>query len=377
MSVKLKSKGREETSVRRREFLRIGAATALATPALAAPAIAQSAPEIKWRLTSSFPKTVETMFTTAQIVCRYVAEATDNKFLIQPYQAGELAPSRQALDAVSSGSVDCAHTPTYFYVGKDPTLGFGTGIPFGLSSRHQQAWWTFGGGAEIVNASLKRLNVVGIPAGLTGAQSGAWFKKEITSVDDLKGLRWRISGMGGPVLERVGVAPQQIPHFDVYAALEQGTIDVAEFICPHDDEKLGLPKLAKFNYHPCWWESGGMMHLVVNLERWNALPKSYQGIVARACDAASLWMLAKYDAVNPPSLKRLIAAGAVLKPFPQTVMDTFYRASTEHHAELAAKDAHFKKALDSINAFRKEQLSWLQVAEHSMDSFMLSTRGRA
>ena len=152
--------------MRRRDFLRAGAATALATPALAAPAIAQSAPEIKWRMTSSFSKTMETMYGTSQIVCRYIAEATDNKFLIQPYQAGELAPSRQALDAVSSGSVDCAYTPTNFYVAKDPTLGFGTGIPFGLSSRQQQSWWTFGGGAEIVNAALKRLNVVGIPAGL-------------------------------------------------------------------------------------------------------------------------------------------------------------------------------------------------------------------
>jgi TRAP-type mannitol/chloroaromatic compound transport system substrate-binding protein len=363
--------------VRRREFLRVGAVTALATPALAAPAIAQSAPEIKWRLTSSFPKTLETMFTTAQVVCRYIAEATDNKFLIQPYPAGELAPSHQALDAVSSGSVECAHTPAHFYVAKDPTLGFGTGIPFGLSSRHQQAWWTFGGGAEIVNASLKRLNVVGIPAGLTGAQMGAWFKKEIASVDDLKGLRWRISGLGGPVLARVGVAPQQMPHFDVFAALEQGTIDAAELLCPHDDEKLGLQKVAKYNHYPCWWESGGMLHLVVNLERWNALPKPYQAIVARACDAASAWMLAKYDATNAPALKRLVAAGAVLKPFPPTVMDAFYRAATEHHAELAAKDAHFKRALDSVNAFRKEQLSWLQIAEHAIDSFTLSTRGRA
>jgi TRAP-type mannitol/chloroaromatic compound transport system substrate-binding protein len=357
--------------------LRVGAATALAAPALAAPALAQSAPEIKWRLTSSFPKTLETTFATAQIACRYIAEATDNKFLIQPYPAGELAPSHQALDAVRSGLVESAHTPTYFYVAKEPALAFGTGIPFGLSSRHQQAWWTFGGGAEIVNASLKRLNVFGIPAGVTGAQMGAWFRKEIATVDDLKGLRWRISGLGGPVLERVGVAPQQIPQFDVYAALEQGTIDAAEFICPYDDEKLGLTKVAKYNYFPCWWESGGMVHLIVNLERWNGLPKSYQAIVARACDAASTWMLAKYDAANAPALKRLIDAGAVLKPFPQPIMDAFYRATTEHHAELAAKDVHFKKALDSVNAFRKEQLSWLQIGEHAIDSFTLSVRGRA
>ncbi len=363
--------------MRRREFLRAGAATALATPTLAAPAVAQSAPEIKWRLTSSFSKTMEIMHATSQMVCRYIAEASDNKFLVQHYQAGELAPSRQALDAVSSGSVDCAYTPTNFYVAKDPTLGFGAGIPFGLSSRQQQAWWTFGGGSEIVNAALKRLNVVGFPAGLTGAQMGAWFKKEIASVEDLKGLRWRIAGLGGPVVARVGVVPQDIPHVDVYAALEQGTIDVAEFICPHDDEKLGLPKVAKFNYYPCWWESGGMMHLVVNLEKWNALPKPYQSIVARACDAASAWMLAKYDAVNAPALKRLVAAGAVMKPFPQPIMEACYKAAAELHAEQAGKDAHYKKALDSITAFRKEQLHWLQVADHAMDSFALSQRGKA
>jgi TRAP-type mannitol/chloroaromatic compound transport system substrate-binding protein len=205
---------------------------------------------------------------------------------------------------------------------------------------------------------------------------GAWLKKEIASVEDLKGLRWRIAGLGGPVLARIGVAPQDIPHIDVYAALEQGTIDAAEFICPHDDEKLGLSKAAKFNYYPCWWESGGMMHLIVNLEKWNALPKSYQSIVSRACDAASSWMLAKYDVVNAPALKRLVAAGTVLKPFPQPVMEAFYKAAAEQHAEQAAKDAHYKKALDSTAAFRKAQLGWLQVSDHAMDAFALSQRDK-
>ena len=281
---------------------------------------------------------METMYGTAQIVCRYIAEATDNKFLIQPYQAGELAPSRQALDAVSSGSVECAYTPTIFLCRQRPDAGL----------RHRYSVRTEQPPTAVVvdlrrrrrdrqcRAQAAQCRAASRPV-CTGAQMGAWFKKEIDSVDDLKGLRWRISGLGGPVLARVGVAPQDIPHFDVYAALEHSTIDAAEFICPHDDEKLGLPKVAKYNYHPCWWESGGMVHLVVNLERWNALPKSYQAIVARACDAASSWMLAKYDAVNAPALKRLIAAGAVLKPFPQPVMEAFYRATNEHHAELAAQ----------------------------------------
>ncbi len=363
--------------MKRRDFLRAGAATALTAPSVTAPAIAQSAPEIKWRMTSSFSKSLETVFGTSQVLCRYVAEASDGKFQIQPFQAGELVHSLQALDAVSSGSVECAHTPTYFYVNKDPTLGFGTGIPFGLNSRHQLSWWTFGGGGELVNTSLKRLNAYGIPAGVTGVQMGAWFRKEINGVDDLKGLRFRISGMGAPILAKVGAAPQHMPNSDVYAALEQGTLDAAEFVCPHDDERLGLAKVAKYNYYPCWWESGGMLHMIVNLEKWNALPKSYQAIVARACEAATAWMLAKYDVLNPPALKRMVAAGAVLRPFPQPLMEAFYRTTKEHVAELAGKDGHFKKALESTNAFRKEQVPWWEISEHAYDSFVISTRGRA
>ena len=362
--------------MKRRAFLRTGAATALAAP-IAAPAIAQSAPEIKWRMTSSFPKSLETIFGTGQMLSRYVAEATDNRFLIQPFQAGELVHSQQALSAVSSGSVECAHTPTYFYTSKEPTLAFGTGVPFGLNSRHQYAWWSFGGGADIVNASLKRHNAFGIPAGLTGVQMGAWFRKEVDSVDDLKGLRFRISGLGGAVLARIGAAPQHMPHSDAYAALEHGTIDAAEFICPYDDEKLGLPRVAKYNYNPCWWESGGMVHMIVNLEKWNALPRSYQSILTRACDAATSWMLAKYDSVNPPALKRLVAAGAVLKTFPQAIMDACYRAANEHYAELAAKDPQFKRALDSVNAFRKDKVPWWRISEHAFDGFMIGARGRA
>ena len=275
------------------------------------------------------------------------AEATDGKFQIVAHAAGELASSQQALDAVSSGSVECAHTPAYFYFNKVSALGFGTGFPFGLNSRQQLSWWTFGGGGDIVNSALKRLNVHGIPAGLTGVQMGAWFKKEINSLDDLKGLRFRISGMGGPVLARVGAAPQHIPHSDVYAALERGTIDAAEFISPYDDEKLGLPKVAKFNYFPCWWESGGMIHMVVNLEKWNALPKAYQSALARACDAACSWMLAKYDSVNPAGAQTASSlAVPCSSPSRNRSWRPCYRATKDHAAELSGKDIHFKRAFE-------------------------------
>ena len=287
--------------MKRRTFLQCGATAALATSAVSMPAIAQTAPELKWRLTSSFPKSLDTIFGTAQTLCRYIAEASDNKFQIQPFAAGELVPGLQALDAVTSGAVECAHTPTYFYFGKDPTLGFGTGLPFGLNTRHQQSWWDFAGGEEIVNTSLKKLNAYGIPAGNSGTQMGGWFRKDIDTVDDLKGLKFRIGGMGGQVFARLGAVPQQIAPGDIYQALERGTIDAAEFVGPYDDEKLGFYKVAKNYYFPGWWEGSAMLHLCINLEKWNALPKHYQSLVRQACDAANTWMLAKYDAVNAPA----------------------------------------------------------------------------
>ena len=348
--------------------------TALAAPLVSSPAVAQTAPAIKWRLTSSFGKMLEIMSGAVSTLCRYVAEATDNQFVIQPFSAGELAPSNQALDAVSSGTVECAFTPTSYYIPKDPTLAFGSSAPFGLNVRQQLAWWSFGGGAEIVGAALKRLNVHGIPAGSTGTQMGGWFRKELTSVEDLKGLRIRIVGMGGPVLERVGAVPYKMGHADVYPALESGALDAAEFVGPQDDERLGLVKVARFNHYPCWWESAGIVHMIINLERWQALPKAYQAVLARACDASNLWTLAKYDHVNPPALRRLAAEGMVLKPFPQTVLEACHKAATEYMAEIAGKSPGFKKAMESTQAFRAEHLAWQQVAEYAFDSFM--QRGR-
>jgi TRAP-type mannitol/chloroaromatic compound transport system substrate-binding protein len=350
---------------------------ALAAPAVAAPAVAQAAPEVRWRLTSSFPKSQDALFGAAQLLCRYVAEATDKRFQIQAYAAGELATSRQALDVVTSGSVECAHTPLSFHAARDMTLSLGAGLPFGLNARQQQAWWNHGGGATLVNASLKKLAAVGIPAGTIGSQMGGWFKREISALDDLKALRFRIAGLGGPIFARIGAVPFDLPHADVMAALENNAIDGAEYLSPHDDERLGLVKLAKYNHGPCWWESAGMVHLVVNLEKWNALPASYRAALARACDAVSLHMLAKYDVLNPPALKRLIAAGAVIKPFPQPVLEACYRATVEHFAEVAAKDPPFKKGLESVIAFARDHLPWQQASDHALDGFLISMSGRA
>ena len=361
--------------MQRRTFLKTGALAAAAAP-IAMPAIAQSMPEVKWRLTSSFPKQLDTIYGTAQQFAKFMADATDGRFQIQTFSAGEIVPGLQALDAVTSGTVECAHTPTYFYVGKEPALGLGTGIPFGLNARQQHSWWYFGGGEQIVNAALAKFNAYSIPCGNSGCQMGGFFRKELKTVDDLKGLKFRIGGMGGAVLAKLGVVPTQIAAGDVYPALERGTIDAAEFVGPYDDEKLGFVKVAPYYYYPGWWEGGAMLHLVINQEQWSKLPKHYQAIVQNACEAANNWMLAKYDAVNPGGLRKLIAQGAQLKAFPQPIMEASLKAAEEYYAETSAKSEAFKKGYESMVAFRGENLLWWQVAELSYDAFMNRLRSR-
>jgi TRAP-type mannitol/chloroaromatic compound transport system substrate-binding protein len=357
--------------MKRRTFLK-GSALAGATTLVAAPAIAQAAPEIKWRLTSSFPKSLDTIYGTAQTFAKYVADATDNKFQIQTFAAGEIVPGLQALDAVSSATVEMAQTPLYFYIGKEPALAYATGAPFGMNHRHQHSWWTFGGGAELCNEALKPFKAHAILCGNSGTQMGGWFRKEIKTIDDLKGLKFRIAGMGGHVLAKLGIVPQQIAGGDVYGALEKGSLDAAEFVGPYDDEKLGFYKVAKYYYFPGWWEGGAMLHMIVNDEKWNALPKQYQAILNQAGAAAGSWMIEKYDSVNPAALKRLVANGTELRAFPQPVMDACYSTTQDHLNEIAAKSPLFKKTKESHDAYMKEVLFYTQIAENYYDNYLLS-----
>ena len=220
-------------------------------------------------------------------------------------------------------------------------------------------------------ALLKTYNVVGMVGGNTTAQMGGWFRKEIKTVDDLKGLKFRIAGMGGHVLARLGIVPQQIAGGEVYSALEKGSIDAAEFVGPYDDEKLGFYKVAKYYYFPGWWEGGAMLHMIVNEEKWNSLRKQYQSILNQAGAAAGSWMIEKYDSVNPAALKRLIAGGAELRAFPQPVMEASYNATQDHLNEIAEKSPIFKKTKESHDAYMKEVLFYTQIAENYYDNYLL------
>src|SRR5438132_8063323 len=293
-------------SMKRREFLKVGAA-GMAASALAAPAVAQSMPEVKWRLTASWPKSLDTIYGACETFAKAVAEATDNRFQVQPFAAGEIVPGLQVLDAVQNGTVEIGHSAMYYYIGKDPTWALFCAVPFGLNGRQQNAWFYDGEGLKLMNEFAKKSNVYCLVGGNTGAQMGGWFRKDIKTVDDLKGLKFRIGGWAGKTLQKLGVVPQQIAGGDIYPALEKGTIDAAEWVGPYDDEKLGFNKVAKYYYYPGWWEGGTALHFLINTGKWAELPKSYQAIVTAAAAHANVLVQARYDARNPAALKRLIA----------------------------------------------------------------------
>ena len=358
----------------RRKFIKGAAAGGVGATAVAAPAIAQAMPEIKWRQTTSWPKSLDTLHGGAELIGKRVAELTDNKFQIQTFAAGELVPGLQVLDAVQNGTVECGHTAMYYYFGKDDTFVFMSGLPFGLNPRQQNAWLQFGGGLEMINEFLKTYNVTMFSGGNTNCQMGGWFSKEIKTVEDLKGLKFRMGGFAGKIMQRLGVVPQQIAAGDIYPALEKGTIDGAEWVGPYDDEKLGFVKVAKFYHYPGWWESTSNSHFLCNIEKWNSLPKAYQLALQAASNEAVLWCMSKYDAVNATALKRLASQGAVLQPFSPEIMDACYKATQELYVELNAKNPWFKKFHEHYTAFMADGYLWHQVTDYTMDSYMIRYR---
>jgi len=355
----------------RRSFLK-KAGVGVAAGAIAAPAIAQGMPEVKWRLASSFPKSLDTIFGAAEVISKRVAASTGGKFQIQVFAGGEIVPPFGVVDAVQNSTVQCCHTAPYYFFGKDPTFAFGCALPFGMNARMQNAWMMHGGGRQLYNDFLKDYNIISFGAGNTGAQMGGWFRKEIKTVADLKGLKFRVGGTGGLPLQKLGVVPQMIPGGDIYPSLEKGTIDAAEWVGPYDDEKLGFYKVAKFYYYPGWWEGGPELDVFVNLKAFNDLPKEYQNILEAACAEANLDMLAKYDALNPAALKRLIANGVKLQPFSNDILAACYKATQEVYDEIATKNEKFRKIYEPWKAFRSNDVQWFSVAENRFDNFMIA-----
>lgn len=356
----------------RRSFLTSAGAGALAA-GLTLPARAES-PTIKWRLASSFPKSLDTIYGGAETLSRRVAELTDGRFEIRVFAGGEIVPSFGVLDAVQQNTVECGHTASYYYYGKNKALALETTIPFGFNSRQLTAWVLDGGGLELQRELFAQYDIVNFPGGSTGAQMGGWFRKEIESLEDLQGLKIRIPGFGAEIFDRMGAVPQSLPGGEIYPALERGAIDAAEWTVPYDDEKLGFYKVAKYYYYPGWWEPGTHLVFYVNKGQWEALPSAYRAAFESATREAHLSMLAAYDARNPPALQRLMAGGAELRRFPDDVLLKAYEITQKVYEEESAKNPAFKRLYDSMRAFQRSSDVWWGVAETSMSNFRQAVR---
>ena len=338
-----------------------------------APAVhAQAA--IRWRLTSSFPKALDTIHGAADVFAKKVGEMTGGKFQVTVHAPGELVPAFGVVDAVQAGTVEAGHTAPYYYFGKDDTFAIGTAIPFGLNSRQLTSWYYEGNGLKLFREFYDQYNIVNFPGGNTGAQMGGWFRKEIKTVADLKGLKFRMGGFAGKVLSRMGVVPQNIPGGEIYQALEKGTIDATEWIGPYDDEKLGFQKVAKNYYYPGFWEGGAQLDFYINKAAFNALSPENKAIVEMAASHAHTTMQAIYDARNPAALKRLVAGGAKVQAFPKAIMDAAFKESMALYDELSQSNPNWKKIYGDYAAFRKEQNLWFRFTEAQFDRYMQAAK---
>lgn len=356
--------------MKRRALLQ-GASAGLLAGAFAS-ARAADLPAIRWRMASSFPKSLDTIYGTGEVLAKRLEQITQGKFQIRVYAAGEIVPGLSVLDKVQDGTVECGHSASYYYVGKNKAFAFDCAIPFGLSARQQNAWMVAGGGLKLMREFFKGYNIVNFPGGNTGTQMGGWFRKEINSLADLKGIKMRIPGIGGEIMAKLGAVPQTLAGGDIYPALERGALDATEWVGPYDDEKLGFHKVAKNYYYPGWWEGGPQLSLYVNLKKWEGLPPAYRAAFEAAAAEANAFMLAEYDAKNPLALMRLLKQGVKLRPFPQDLMTAARKAAYEIYADEAAKNPAFKKIYVEWKKFRDLNNQWSKVAEASFANFMYS-----
>jgi TRAP-type mannitol/chloroaromatic compound transport system substrate-binding protein len=353
----------------RRSFVRsAGIAGVLA--AGAAPAIVHAQANVRWRVASSFPKSLDTIFGAAEVFAKKLGEMSGGKFQVSVHAAGELMPAFGVVDAVQNGTVEACHTAPYYFFGKNETFALGCAIPFGLNSRQMTAWMYEGDGLKLMREFYAKYNIISFPGGNTGAQMGGWFRKEIKSVADLKGLKFRIGGFGGKVLEPLGVVAQNIPGGDIYPALEKGTIDAAEWIGPYDDLKLGFNKVAPNYYYPGFWEGGPQLDFFVNQKAYDALTPDYKAMVETAASHAHVEMQARYDARNPAALKTLVGGGTKLHAFPPDVMNAAFKSAMDLYADISGKNPDWKKVYENYSKFRAEQNVWFRFTEGTFDRFM-------
>lgn len=352
-----------DMTIKRRDFLKKAGAGAAGVAALGACGGGETAavgggaavegPQVNWRLATSFPPSLDILHGAGVRIAERVSELTGGNFTIRVYAAGEVVPALQVMDAVMQGTVQCGVSPGYYYTGKNPALAFDTAIPFGLTSEQQYSWLIAGGGLELLNEIYSEFGVVMFPANSTGGQMGGWFREPVNSLSELNGLRFRIPGIGGEIMSRLGATVQVLGASEIYPALERGAIDATEWVGPYDDEKLGFYQVAKNYYYPGWWEGGVTMGLLISQRHYDELPTNYQNILRAVCAETYADRLARYGHANPLALRRLVTEhGVTLRQFPQEIMDAGWQASQDYLQEQAAASDSFRRVYESYEAFR-------------------------
>jgi TRAP-type mannitol/chloroaromatic compound transport system substrate-binding protein len=322
-------------------------------------------------MATSWPKSLQILFESVDLFCHRVNKMTDGRFVITPYPAGELADGLKVMQAVEKGTVECGHTASYYYLDRGIALAFGTTIPFGLTASQQNAWLQYGGGLEAMQKLYAPMGIMSFLGGNTGTQMGGWFKREVQTSRDFKGLRIRVPGLGGKILEQLGAKIHSLPGNRIFEALEQNQVDAAEWKNPHADQMLGLHKVAPYYYYPGWWEPGTSYEFQVQRNEWEKLPKTYQAIFRAAAADMNEQMLAKFNAVNGDVLGQLKQGGTQVLPFSQEILKSSYKIAFELYEEYASKDQIFREIYEKWKQFRNQIYSWNELNELGYIQFYL------
>ncbi|RCX32790.1 TRAP transporter substrate-binding protein [Thioalbus denitrificans] len=353
--------------MKRRDFVKtLGAGSLVAgTAVVGAPAV-HAQTKVQWKMVTTWPKNFPGLGTGANFLAQLITEMSGGRIEVKVYGAGELVPAFEIFDAVSKGTAEMGHGAAYYWKGKSEAAQFFAAVPFGLTAQEMNGWLYHGGGMELWNEVYAPFGLVPGAAGNTGVQMGGWFNKQINSVDDLKGLKMRIPGLGGEVLARAGGTPVSLPGGEIFQALTSGAIDATEWVGPYNDLAFGLYKAAKHYYYPGWHEPGTTLECFVNKAALEALPKDLQAVVTNAIKVANQDMLADFTARNNQALQTLVNEHKVdLRPFPDEVLKKLKDLSDEVVAEVAAKDPVSKKVYDSFVKFRDEAVAWHNVSERA------------
>ncbi|MDY0107113.1 MAG: TRAP transporter substrate-binding protein DctP [Giesbergeria sp.] len=339
-----------------------------------APAVHAQA-TVRWRLASSFPPSLDTIFGGAGVFAKAVQDLSGGRFEVVVHAAGELMPAFGVLDGVQRGTVEMAHTAPYYFYDRNPAFALGSAIPFGFNARQMNAWMLHGNGRRLMDDFYADYNLVSFAGGNTGTQMGGWYLREIRNASDFKGMRMRLGGgLVGEVMAGMGAVPLDMPGGDIYRALQKRTIEAAEWVGPYDDQKLGFNKVAPYYYYPGWWEGGLELDFFINRKAFHALPTEFKAVVNAASSLAHADMLAKYDTLNPHALKQLVIAKTKVLPFSLPVLDAAFRAALEVFAQNDARSPQWKSIYADMRAFQRDQIFWFRFAEARFNSFMSAQR---